>query len=345
MRTFRKALVFVLLNAAIMWTLHVMLAQPPMTGALLAEAKNLSYDTLILGQSHGEMGLDPFVLSECSDGNAFNLSKAYMPVADLYYMLTEANAGGQYKRVILNIDTTYWLSDFEGHSGYGDNLIPWLTGSRRLDYLRNVLGPSNYNETIADYQLNKVTVSAIPTNLKARFSAVGQETNEERLERMHSAITRSGISVYKGRGFKYGVKKSGIEWPPWNFDTDKVREGNIRTFKRIVKYCERRGIDFVCVQCALPPYRLLHENLDDVHDFFEGLCGKYDVPFYDMNYLKKGYLDRTDDDYVDLDGHMMGELAGRHTAVLADVLNSKDKDDFFYHSYDEVVENLEDKER
>jgi len=80
--------------------------------------------------------------------------------------------------------------------------------------------------------------------------------------------------------------------------------------------------------------------MDDVHEYFAELCGEYGVPFYDLNYLKDEYLSRTDDDYVDLDGHMMGELADRQSAVLGQILISKDKKAFFYDNYDDVLSHL-----
>jgi len=94
------------------------------------------------------------------------------------------------------------------------------------------------------------------------------------------------------------------------------------------------------VQSALPPYRLQNENMDEVHEYFTELCSEYQVPFYDLNYLKDEYLSRTDDDYVDLDGHMMGELADRQSAVLGQILISENKEAFFYDNYDDVLKHL-----
>jgi hypothetical protein len=94
------------------------------------------------------------------------------------------------------------------------------------------------------------------------------------------------------------------------------------------------------VQSALPPYRVQNENMDEVHEYFTELCSEYQVPFYDLNYLKNEFLSRTDDDYVDLDGHMMGELADRQSAVLGQILISENKEAFFYDNYDDVLNNL-----
>ena len=70
------------------------------------------------------------------------------------------------------------------------------------------------------------------------------------------------------------------------------------------------------------------------------MCGEYNVPFYDLNYLKDEYLSRTDDDYVDLDGHMMGKLAERQSMVLGQILISDNKEVFFYDNFEDVMNHL-----
>lgn len=59
---------------------------------------------------------------------------------------------------------------------------------------------------------------------------------------------------YKGRGFRYGLKKSGVEWPSWDFDESNIKEENVEAFKKIVKYCKDNDIELICVQSALPPF-------------------------------------------------------------------------------------------
>lgn len=164
--------------------------------------------------------------------------------------------------------------------------------------------------------------------------------NESSIQNTYSIIGVAGNFEYKGRGFRYGLKKSGIEWPSWDFDEDSIKEENVEAFKKIAKYCRDNDIELICVQSALPPYRLQNENMDAVHEYFMELCSEYQVPFYDLNYMKDEYLSRTDDDYVDLDGHMMGELADRQSAVLGQILISENKEAFFYDNYDDVLNHL-----
>ena len=64
-----------------------------------------------------------------------------------------------------------------------------------------------------------------------------------------------------------------------------------------------------------------------------------------MNYVKKEYLGQKNSDFVDEDGHMMGEFSQKHTRVLSEILQSDDPDKFFYTDYQEVLNNLQGKDK
>lgn len=340
MRTFKKIAGFIIINLIVVVSLTFMLAQPSVLKILLKEAKNEQCDTLIIGESHGETSYDPYVMSDITGNQVFNLSRRLMPVVNLSYIMEEANAHGQYKRVILDLDPSYWDDDHKGTFGSDTSLLFRLTGSRWLDYVKNILAKDNYNDTIADYNVSLSIVKRVPQNLSVKLTKAYIIGDDSSIQNTYSIIGAVGSFEYKGRGFRYGLKKSGIEWPSWYFNKDDVKEENLEAFKKIVQYCKNNNIELICVQSALPPYRLQNENMDEVHEYFTELCGKYNVPFYDLNYLKEEYLSRTDDDYVDLDGHMMGELADRQSTVLGQILVSENKDAFFYDNYNDVLTHL-----
>ena len=333
MRTFKRIAGFIIVNLVVVVSLTFMLAQPSVLKILLKEAKNAECDTLIIGESHGETSYDPYVMSDVTGNQVFNLSRRLMPVANLCYIMEEANVNGQYKRVILDLDPSYWDDDHRGTFGSDTNLLFRLTGNRWVDYIKNILVKDNYNDTLTDYYVSTMTVKRIPQNLKCKLNKAYLTGDESSIQNTYSIIGAVGSFEYKGRGFRYGLKKSGVEWPSWNFDKDSIKQENIDAFKKIAKYCKDNDIELVCVQSALPPYRLQNENMDEVHEYFTELCSEYNVPFYDLNYLKNEYLSRTDDDYVDLDGHMMGELADRQSAVLGQILISENKEAFFYDNF------------
>lgn len=338
MRTFKKTVVFLLANAIAALLLVLALAQPSVVKVLLKEAKSGNYNTLILGQSHGTMAWDPYLYSTEMGEEAINLSIRLLPLEDVYYLLLESNKDDLYDTVILDVDPSYWTGVFTPVSGMDTNLFPYLTGTRRLSYLTNVLWGQQWNMTLFDYQLTSTGIRKIPQVLRSKLNVPYMTADVSSLDAIYDAIGLTAKYENRGRGFLYGYNPSGVPWPTWEFEASSVNEEKIAVFEKIIRYCREKNMKLVCVQSALPPYRLRNENIDEVHDFFTQLCDTYEVPFIDMNYARG--LPRTDEEYVDLDGHMMGQLADRHTKLLCEILKAEDPEQFFYQSYDEVLEVL-----
>lgn len=341
MQTFKKIACFILVNLIVVFLATFSFAQPSVLKILLKDAKNTEYNTIILGQSHGETSYDPFVMSDETGEDVFNLSRRLMPIVDLQYVLEEANVNKNYKRVVLDIDPSYWDTDHKGNSGTDTNLLTKLSGTRRLDYIKNILLSDNYNESVADYNVNVDTIKRIPKVIKSKLNKDYLMKKDASIQKTYSLIGMNECFEYKGRGFRYGIKQSGVNWEGKEFDAKKIKDENLEAFENIVDYCKQNNIELICVQSALPPSRLKNENMEEVHEYFTKLCDKYEVPFYDLNYLKSEYLSRTDDDYVDIDGHMMGELADKQSVVLSRLLLDKNKSRYFYDDYDEVLEHLD----
>lgn len=342
MRTFRKASIFLIVNICVGVLFSTLFTQPSSVRILVSEAKSGDYDTLILGQSHAETSIDPMMLSEDLDCEAFDLARRVMPVLQQYYLLREANKKHTYKRVIFDIDPTYWNINHRRNAGRDTNIFWNLSGSNQWDYFRNVCLKDNYNDSLFDYSITALTTDNIAEMLQVKLSRAYIEKDSSAIEQINKVTSVASNYDYKGRGFRYGVHKSCIQQQDYTFEASDIKEECLTYFAKMVQYCKDQGIELICVQSALPPSRLKAENMDDVHDYFTKLCSKYDVPFYDMNYIKKEYLGQKQEDYVDPDGHMMGELAERHTKALEQVITSSDPKQYFYTDYQEVLDNLQD---
>ena len=192
------------MNLVVVVSLTFLLAQPSVLKILLKEAKNAECDTLIIGESHGETSYDPYVMSNVTGNQVFNLSRRLMPVANLCYIMEEANVNGQYKRVILDLDPSYWDDDHRGTFGADTNLLFRLTGNRWVDYIKNILVKDNYNDTLTDYYVSTMTVKRIPQNLKCKLNKAYLTGDESSIQNTYSIIGAVGSFEYKGTGFRYG---------------------------------------------------------------------------------------------------------------------------------------------
>lgn len=343
MRTFRRMAGFIAVNVAVAVILTMILSGTCQLAALINEARNDKYDTLFLGHSHGEVGIDPFLASEILGGEATSCAYRLTPFAYDYYILKEANKDKHLKRVVVEIDPTYITGSTTKNNqtvGHGLNIFYDLSGINKLEYIKNIMMPRNYNQSLFDYDIGNLNLKTAKRNITIRKDADYWKRNESYLKKYDYLIHYTGTYEYKGRGFSYGLKKvsGGVEYI---FDKDKVKDECIEAFDKMVKYCKQNDIELIFTRWAVTPYRMKNENPDEVYEYFSELCKKNDVPYYDMNYLKKEYFSKSNDDFIDNEGHMLGYMAERQTEVLCNILKSDDKEKYFYTSFDEVMENLE----
>lgn len=64
MKTSKKVIVFILINAIVLALLTFLLNAPSCTKLLMGDAETGDYDTLIMGQSHAYAGYNPFIISD-----------------------------------------------------------------------------------------------------------------------------------------------------------------------------------------------------------------------------------------------------------------------------------------
>ncbi len=65
------------------------------------------------------------------------LEKCLTEFLNLSYILEESNIDKHYKRVIMDLDPSYWDDDHKGTFGTDTNLLFRLTGNRWITYLYN----------------------------------------------------------------------------------------------------------------------------------------------------------------------------------------------------------------
>lgn len=339
-----KTACFVLVNLAVMFLSAFLLKQPSILKTELAQVQGpVNFDTIVVGDSHGETAVNPDILDGKLGTVSYNCSRRIMPVKDIYYLMREVCYHNKPKTILYEIDPFYWTTP--GISLGNDTSI-FFAGSdmkNKTDYFMNEMLEQPFANVIADYRFAPRNVVQIPGTAYVKLQPAYRHHEEASIPMIMKALYMGENYEYKGRGFRYGITYSpGLNrsFRSSQFSEKKVAKSNKVYFHKMAEFCRKKGIRLVCFYSALPPYRLQHENSNAAGHFFAKLCKKENVEYYNMNYLKPDLLPRTDYDYVDLDGHMLGELADRQTAVLADILKSDDPESMFVDSYDEVLKAL-----
>ena len=104
MKTSKKVIVFILINAIVLALLTFLLNAPSCTKLLMGDAETGDYDTLIMGQSHAYAGYNPFIISDQLDCETIDIARPSTSTYNEYYMLQEVNKTNKYKTLIFDID-------------------------------------------------------------------------------------------------------------------------------------------------------------------------------------------------------------------------------------------------
>lgn len=342
MRIFKRILLFLAVNWVVVSLMEFVLTDPSVVKIYLEDIHENEYDTLIIGTSHGETGFDPFMMSEALDSKVFNASRRLMPVVDQYYLLKTANRKGTIKTVYYELDPTYWNIVQQVKTHDDTCMLRHASLGDRIEYAARYLWDENYNFALFHYVFDMKTLKKAPGIVKSKLLLRDLPT-DERIRGIYRFLNISKNFDYMGRGFRYGREKDPLAdetFEPLAFSPDDVAPDTLRAFKDMVRYCREEDIRLVCVISALPQKRLCEENHAAAHEYFSALCDEQGVEFYDMNYLSHGRLTRTPADYTDLDGHMMGELARRQTAMLIELERAKSREAFFADDLDAVLTGL-----
>ncbi len=350
MQTFRRVLIFVLVLILSSAGLEFVIAQPSAMKIILKEAQNEKYDTVILGQSHGETGFNPVVFDDEMKANekstaTINCSRRLLPLGDQYYYLKQiADKNNNTKRVFFEIDPTYWQGKDAFYAGRDANAISICSFFDKIDYVKTVLLNRNYNDTFFNYCVNEDTIGNNLKYVKCKLSRDYRNNDEKAINDIYEAIGVSKAYQYIGRGYRKGVARNDSEYFVTSFNESKVLESTISAFDRLRNYCDNNEIELVCVISAIPIARLCDEkeNYSEVHRYFHEFCNKRNIKFFDMNFVKSEYLERLGDesDFTDKDGHMMGTFADRQTKALSLIYTNENQNEFFYSDYNQLLKSI-----
>ena len=342
MRTFKKFTAFVAVLLVSCCAFTFLLAQPSVMKIMIKQTQRNQCDTVFVGQSHGESDVDPFLFDKETGSNSMNCSRRLTPNKNLYYVVKDCNSKGNLKRVFCEIDPTYWTG-FGGGRGEDVNGLFYLSPVMKAEYFFKEMLDNNFTTALFDYGVNQLSLSRIPSNIRIRTNIDYIKKNDDAVAFINDSIGVSDKYEYKGKGFRYGLESefNPEDYESFTFNEEDVTDDCVSSFKKLAAYCRDNGIELVCINYAVSPYRLQHENLNDAYTYFSALCKEENVEYIDFNYAKQEYLPRTNSDFVDVDGHMMGEMAERQTKLLTQILkNPENKDKYFYSDYSEVINSL-----
>lgn len=348
MRSF-KIICFLVLNALIVVCINTFLnyGNPMYLQQLELKKCNQSrdtkaYNTVILGTSDSQVGIDPLLLDELTGWRTFNLSQANVTLSDILYMVKDLHENYGIERVVYELDYAYWRASENLGAGQGYNMF--FMGSNfkiKSGYLFNVLPKQNFVKTFTTNLLSPKRLKNSLFSIKYLYhNEANQNAYEYLLKHIYNQyLTENSINAYEHngwwKGLNYDYAKRNAYIPNW-FDAKELNCVYLLRFHQLAEYCKEEGIELYILQTPVSPKQLYSENREDAHEYLNAVCLSENLTFYDSNYLKAGCFPRNNDDYYDFGGHMMWKKAQEYTKLLSEIFTSADYSRYFYTDYDDV---------
>lgn len=322
MRISKKLIIFIILligcNAFLNFAFHV----PSYTRMAFHEVQSdINYDLICIGQSHARYAYNPYILDEMTGLNTYNLSRSLVCTRDLFYFVKESNYKNTPKILVYDLDSYYWTG-YEKPNYYADGYVyPSINNPvNKIDYLFRYALKEDWRYSICRYVLYGFGgLKELPRNIS--YKASDEYLNYE----ASASLSADEYCEYRGKGYFYAEKRFddfGVKsFTPEKWDKENVKHDAIEGYKNIVDYCKKNDILLICVVPPLPAMRLEAENYKECHDYFDDLTRNDEVVFWDYNFIDRKNLDWTDEDFRDVDGHMLGNLSEKYSALLGEMIN------------------------
>lgn len=294
MRSFRKILLSVAAVLAFVFVLNKaadFLYEPAkenllLTRADLKETKG-TVETLLVGTSLVDKGLDPLVIGEKLDTVCFNLGTAAQPLSSSYYIIKDEVKRNPIERVFLGVSVKSLVSD----SGYDNTAVKLrifkqiMTPSVKLQYLLNMVEPNELEQFLF-----------YPASVKDIFDT---EVIQRNLEYKKSDDFKNRISHKKAKYTYYGMgfqssddvykkpKKKRMDKSIY-WDRENILDTNLDYLMKIIDFCKEKEIELNFVIFPhTPDTAALQGDLSDMDAYLEELCRENGVGLFNYNYTVK----------------------------------------------------------
>ena len=314
-----RAAAFLLICACITAALDYMLIPPNTVWLNLHNLRNgETYDTVYIGTSHGQYGIDPASIDAVTGGSSVSLCMADVYPKDMYYILKLACETQAPSRVVYELDPSYWMNEQRSGSTQIFFYQEFPLSVAKAEYFMDKIMDLDFRSTLAPWSYYRNLYGQIPDHVRRKQG--------EAYKNHDPSVLEIPAGHYGGRGFVYrdhidGEDKGTYNNIPWN--EALVKEEAPEYFDRIAKLCRDKGMELIVITTPVPKetFNQFRESYVQSDAYFTRLMERYGLEYHDFNYMKPELLDCSMAGYWDYDGHMDGEMAGRFGTVLGRFLS------------------------
>ena len=289
-----------------------------------------TYDTIFIGTSHGQYGIDPFSVDASSGGSSVSLCMADAYPDDMYHMLRLACETQSPSRVVYELDPSYWMNEQRSGSTQIFFYQEFPASRSKAAYFLDKIINLDFRSALAPWSYYRNLIGQVPDHIRRKQSPSYKNYDPSVLE--------IPGGHYAGRGFIYrdrveGEDKGTFNNIPW--DESQVKPNAELYVNRIAGFCRKNGIELTVITTPVPQETLdkFAGSYSQSHQYFKDLLEGWGLEYYNFNYMKPDLMDRSMEGYWDYDGHMDGIKAQEFSTLLGRFLGSLDQGNLKYGDY------------
>lgn len=273
-------------------------------------------DVIILGTSHGKMGLDPDTLLKGTGKTGHNLCVGGEYPVDSYYLAKLIAEKQNPKQIIFELDPGYFTTEKEQGNNYLLFYHEFPLSMTKAEYYFDTMMTSDFRATL--FPFYEYPLSYELPRIKETF--VQKMTKDYDVSRL-----KGSTQQYHENGFieRYPVDTTKLkENELTQFSRKEVKETNMEYMDRLVTFCQEQDIELIAVTMPLPAVTLAkyQESYSDAWDYFGTYFAKKGVTYYNFNVQYYNMFSHDMAAYTDYDGHLNGENARAFSEIFGQMI-------------------------
>ena len=274
------------------------------------------YDDLFIGTSRGANNINPAVVDEVTGRKSTNLCMGNVYPLDDLYLIREACRIDPPKRVIYELDPSYYT--VEEFQGMADPFVlhEMSFSSVKVRYAADKYLDDDFRILLHQWMFYRNHLSQAPEIMKMKLS--------EAYRNYDPALVSDAQTIYRGEGFlaRQRPEEETVRAESWlNWNEEAVKKDREEDLIEMIRYCKEQDIEFVAVILPAPEETRTAnpEGYEASGQYYEELLKKQGVPLIDFN--ENGAFTADLEKYYDMEGHMYEDGANEFSRILGEYLS------------------------
>ena len=303
----------------------------------LIEQNNEKVEMIMFGDSKIYSSMDARVLEEkLAYNNVIIASTSAQPISGTYYLMDDMIKRFSPEKVVLNVDYSTLIEDSRLQSLL--LCADRLTFKNKLHMFTDYFYPTDWLYLLDIYRyrdyLDDVFKTIKERNKLIENNYIDDHSNEEHY--VYKGFISRNLSVATGNVPMLHHDE---------YSEDMYLDENVEYLYKCLDLCKENNIDLILIDAPTTLMRMFYvDNHDKAIEDIRNIADTYNIPFFELNYLKNREEVLPDEMMMDYN-HTNSEGAKVISEIFADIIKKydegKDVSDYFYKNYNEFSESIE----